>query len=104
MMFTRTISTYKATAVNLKLVDGKPVADVMGEIEFVGTSPTKADVRKAFAVQGINVPRGTEIQVEEVDSQTYACTLEQFMSVAKPVDVKKPTKKEEKKSSKKDKE
>lgn len=103
-MFTRTITTYKATAVNLKMVDFKPVVDVIGEIEFIGTSPTKADVRKAFAVQGINVPRGTEIQIQEVDSQTYACTLEQFMSVAKPVDVKKPTKKDSKKPTKKDKE
>lgn len=102
MMITRTINTYKATAIELKFVSGKAVSNIIGEIQFVGTTPTKADIRKAFAAKGIKVPRGTEIQLEELSTQVYACTLEQFMSVAKPIDVeKKPTKKESKKPTKK---
>lgn len=88
MNITRTITTYKATAVKLFLENGQPKSDVIGEATFVGTSPSKADARKALAAAGFDVPRGTDVTIEEVSSNTYACSIEQFISVAHLIEPK----------------
>ena len=88
MNLTRTITTYKAMAVKLSFENGEPKADVIGEATFVGTNPAKADARKALAAAGYDVPRGTEVTIEEVSSNTYACSIEQFISVAHLIEPK----------------
>lgn len=88
MNITRTITTYKATAVKLYLENGQPKADVIGEATFVGTSPSKADARKALDAAGFDVPRGTKVTIEVVSSNTYACSVEQFISVAHLIEPK----------------
>ena len=87
-LFTRTITTYKATAYAIKWVDGKPEADVLGSAEFVASNATKTDARAALKAAGVNVKRGTEITIEEVGSVLYGMTVEQFMQYAKPIERK----------------
>ena len=84
MLITRTITTYKATAYDVK-VDDDFNADVqqVGVVEFTGTSASAAQARKVFKEHGIKLPKGScKIKVEEVESKTYGCTLEKFMEVA----------------------
>lgn len=78
-MITRTFKTFKAQAIKLDYENGKPTAKVLGECEFVGTSPSKTEVRKALREAGVNVPKGTKINVEVVaetilgmDESTFA--------------------------------
>lgn len=85
MNITRTIETYKATAVKLSFKDGQPHADVIGTAEFHGTHATKGEARKALKDAGFDVPRGTEITIEVVASEVYGCTFEEFMAIAKPM-------------------
>lgn len=88
MMITRTIETYKATAVKLSFQDGQPHADVLGNVEFTGTHASKADARKALKAAGVDVPRGTEVTIETVKSEVYGVDMEEFMKIAVPVERK----------------
>lgn len=88
MMITRTIESYKATAVKLSFLDGQPHADVLGTAEFTGTHATKADARKALKAAGVDVPRGTEITIETVKSEVYGVNMDDFMQIAVPVERK----------------
>lgn len=85
MNITRTIETYKATAVKLSFKDGQPHADVIGTAEFHGTHATKAEARKALKEAGFEMPRGTEVTIEVVASEVYGCSFEDFMAIAKPM-------------------
>lgn len=85
MMITRTIETYKATAVKLSFQDGQPHADVLGSAEFTGTHATKGDARKALKAAGVDVPRGTEVTIETVKSEVYGVDMEEFMKIAVPM-------------------
>lgn len=87
-MIKRTLTTYKVKAIQLDYKDGQAVADVIGEIEMVGNSISATEARKAFATNGIDVPRGCKIEFTELESILYGCTTEQFLSVAKPIEVK----------------
>lgn len=87
-MFTRTITTYKATAYAIKWVEGKPEADELGSAEFVGSNANKTDARAALKAAGVPCKRGTEIRIEEVESTVYGMSVEEFMQHAKPVERK----------------
>lgn len=85
-MFTRTITTYKATAYAIKWVDGKPQADKKGEAVFAASNATRTDARAALKAAGVACPRGTEIVIDEVESVVYGMSVEEFMQHAKPVE------------------
>ena len=88
MLFTRTITTYEATAYNTVLDTETMQASVekIATVHFKGTSPSKTDARKAFQEQGYTIPRGTEIVMKVVKDEKYACTLEEFLEVAQKID------------------
>lgn len=88
-MFTRTLTTYKATAYTSKVDFKTKTAQIveLGTVEFLGTSPSKTDIRKAFAENGVTVPKGTEFDLVEVEKTTYGCTMEEFLEIAQKIEV-----------------
>lgn len=84
-MFTRTITTYKATAYAIKWVDGKPEADELGSAEFVSSNATKTEARAALKAAGVECKRGTEINIVEVEQVVYGMSVEEFMQHARPI-------------------
>lgn len=85
MMLTRTITTFNATASRIYKEDGVLKEEIFGSATFEGTNATNTQARKALSAAGVPCPRGCNIEIEEVERVTYACTLEDFMSVAHPV-------------------
>lgn len=85
-MFTRTITTYEATAYSIKWVDGKPEADELGKARFVSSNATRTEARSALKAAGVDCKRGTEIRIEEVEAVVYGMSVEEFMQHAKPVE------------------
>lgn len=85
-MFTRTITTWKATAYGISWEGDTPKAVKLGSAEFVATNATKTDARKALKAAGIDCPRGTEIRLEEVEAVVYGMSVETFMQYAKPIE------------------
>lgn len=88
-MFTRTLTAYKATAYTAKTDFKTKKAEFveLGTVEFLGTSPSKTDIRKAFAENGISVPKGTEFDLVEIEKATYGCTMEEFLEIAQKIEV-----------------
>lgn len=89
-MVTRTINTYKATALETftkKDENGMYVAEVkpIAEITFKGQSGSRKETRAEFKKAGYEIPRGCEIVVDVVESVLYGCTFDEFLSVAKPI-------------------
>lgn len=84
MMFTRTLTTYKATAYKTvtDLATKTATVQEIGEVQFVGTTPTKTDARRAFQEEGIALPKGTEIEIVELKKELWGCTIEEFLEVA----------------------
>ncbi len=87
-MFTRTITTYEATAYAIKWVEGKPEAEELGKARFVASNASKTDARAALRAAGVAVKRGTEVNIVEVDSVVYGMSVDEFMAHAKPVERK----------------
>lgn len=85
-MFTRTITTYKATAYTIKWVDGKPEADELGSAEFVSSNANRTEARAALKAAGVACKRGTEIRIDELESVVYGMSVEEFMQHAKPIE------------------
>lgn len=87
-MFTRTITTFKATAYSIKWVEGKPEADELGSAVFVATNASKTEARAALKAAGVTCPRGTEVRIDKVDEVVYGMSVDEFMQHAKPVERK----------------
>lgn len=87
-MFTRTITTYRATAAKTVLKDGKFVAEVIGSVEYVAASTGATEARSALKAAGYAVPRGTEVLIEKVSEETYGMPVETFMMYAQRIDKK----------------
>ena len=85
-MFTRTITTYKATAYTIKWVNGKPEADKLGEAKFSASNASKTEARAALKAAGVPCPRGTEIRIDEIESVVYGMSVDEFMQHAYPVE------------------
>lgn len=85
-MFTRTINTYKATASELRKVDGQKVAVDLGSVVYAGASDNESAARKALKAAGVPCPRGTFIDIELVGSKTYGMTVDEFMKYAHEVE------------------
>lgn len=90
-MFTRTVSTYKVTAYKLSMEDGVPTSEPLGTAEYVGTSVSKTQARKALSYAGYIIPKGAHIEVEKVNEAVYGCTVEEFLSVAHLVERNAPS-------------
>lgn len=85
MNVTRSISTYKALATTVEVVDGKPQLAVLAEGEFFGTKPSVTEARRALTAQGAVLPRGCTVTVEALETHLYGCPVEQFLAVAQPI-------------------
>lgn len=81
-MFTRTVKLNKATAMQLAMEDGKPVAQVIAECEYVAATDNENEARKALKDSGFKIPRGSLVNVETLSEDVYACTIEQFLAIA----------------------
>lgn len=88
MMFTRTITTYQASAYRLFIKDGSAQKEELGSCTFECTTPSKTEARKALQDMGYAIPKGAAIDISPVESVTYGCTIEDFMSVAHPIERK----------------
>lgn len=87
-MITRTVSVYKATAYTVETDMATKTAkfNEIGSVEFKGMSAPKAAIRKAFKDVGIEVPRGTEFEVEVVGEEKWGMDLDTFMANAHRID------------------
>ena len=81
---TRTINVYqvRAIAANFKTKSFETVASAVIEC----TAPNNQLARRAFKERGFGVPRGCEMDWEIIDSATYECSIEDFMSIAHKVE------------------
>ena len=84
-MFTRTITKFRATALVIEWDGETPKVKKLGATEFHASNATKTDARKALKAAGVDVRRGTEIKLEELEKVTYGMDIEQFMQLAKPI-------------------
>lgn len=82
-MFTRTITTWKATA--YKIDDNLKVIEV-GSVEYVSASTGLTEARAALKTAGYEITRGMKITVEKVAEETYGMTVEEFMLHAHRID------------------
>ena len=86
VMFTRTVKTYKATAFELEIKDGEPVANIIGSAVYSASSDSEGTARKALKNNGTYVPRGAKINVECIGEKKYGMTVDEFMQYAHEVD------------------
>lgn len=86
-MIKRTLTEFEVTAVKLDFLNGKPIVENLGTIKMLDTNVTTAEVRKAFKAQGIDLPRGCKFDVKELESTVYGITINDFLKMAKPLEV-----------------
>lgn len=88
-MITRTVTTWKASAFKIAWKKGQPIAELIGEVEYIGGgSESKTDARAALKAAGVNTPRGTEIVIEKVAETLYGMEMAAFMAAATPIERK----------------
>ena len=81
-MIKRTLTEFEVTAVKLDFLNGEPVVENLGTIKMLDTKVTTAAARKAFKVQGIDLPRGCKFDIKELE-----ITVNDFLKTAKPLEV-----------------
>ena len=86
-MIKRTLTDFEVTAVKLDFLNGKPIVENLGTIKMLDTKVTTAAARKAFKVQGIDLPRGCKFDIKELESTVYGITINDFLKMAKPLEV-----------------
>lgn len=84
-MITRTVKRFAAKAYEIAEVEGVPELREIARVEYVAATDSKTAARKAFAAQGVELPKGTTIYVTEIESILYGCELEAFLEIAKPL-------------------
>lgn len=87
MMIKRTLTNFEITAVKLDFKNGEPVVEKLGVVNMIDTKVTTAAARKAFSVQGIDLPRGCKFDIKELESTVYGITISDFIKAAKPLEV-----------------
>lgn len=89
-MITKKFNVYEAKAVKLqnKIVGDEIVTEqeALGTIRYVAERDNVGTARHEFALQGYELPPGTKFIIKAVDKIKYACTFNDFMSMASPVD------------------
>lgn len=91
MVITRTLTKFKATAVELKFENGEAVSNVLGVAEFFGTRPDKTGARKAIADKiGKTLPKGCHLSIEDEGQLVYGMQIEEFMAHAQCLGAPKP--------------
>ena len=88
MKFTRTMTTFRATAYKLHIKDGAPALDNLGSVEFTSTRADKTMARKAFAEIGNPIPKGCEVEIVPVAETVYGMDLEKFIEMAQVIETK----------------
>lgn len=88
MKFTRTMTTFRATAYKLYIKDGAPALDNLGSVEFTSTRADKTMARKAFAEVGNPIPKGCEIEIVPIAETVYGMDLDKFIEMAQVIEVK----------------
>lgn len=86
-MIKRTFNTYRVTAIGLDFKDGKPVVNELGTIELIDTKVSTTTARKAFAANGIDLPRGCKFDLQVVNSALYGISTEDFIKHAKVLSI-----------------
>ena len=76
-MFTRTVTTWKATAYSIDEETLKVKA--IGAVEYQAASTGKTEARAALIAAGYDVPRGTTVKIEKVSEETYGMSVDEFM-------------------------
>ena len=85
-MFTRTITTFRASAYTIEWEGETPKAKLLGQAEWVASNASKTDARAALKAAGVNCPRGTEVRIEEVEQVVYGMSVEEFMQHARSIE------------------
>lgn len=85
-MFTRTITTFRASAYSIEWEGETPKAKLLGQAEWVASNASKTDARAALKAAGVNCPRGTEVRIETVEETVYGMSVEEFMQHARPIE------------------
>ena len=87
-MFTRSITTFEAKAVSVEFDGMEPKVIELGHAVYMGTRASETEARKALKAAGVQLKRGCKVFISEVETVVYGCTIDQFMTVAHPVEVK----------------
>lgn len=87
-MFTRTVTTWKATAYTIDVKDGKPNVKTIGSVEYVSASTSKTEARSALINAGFSIPRGTTVEFAKVSEETYGMSVDEFMLYAHRIEKK----------------
>ncbi len=77
------VTKFHAVAVD---IDDNLEAVVLCDVEYVAPSDSLVYAKEAMRRTGFDVPRGTKVKVEEIETAMYECTLDEFMSVARKVE------------------
>lgn len=86
MKFTRTLTTFEATAFTVDLDDNlTPTVNTIASVKFMATRAGTTEARKAFAENGYTIKRGSRIKIVPVEEVVYACDLDDFMKIATPI-------------------
>ena len=86
-MFTRTVTTYRASAWELiETDDGDLEKNLIAVTDYQAVSDNVAAARSALREAGYNIPRGTKITVKEIKSEVYGMSVEEFMRYAHKVE------------------
>ena len=78
----RVITTYRATAYKVDKSTIIPTFEPYATVEYAATGTSETAARKALRNAGYEVPKGTYVTVSEVGTDTYECSLDEFLSVA----------------------
>jgi len=83
-MFTRKIYTYEVTAVMANAKER--TFEEIARVTYQSTKESKTEARKEFKRQlGLELRKGVSLEFNVVDTITYGCTMDEFMSVANPI-------------------
>ena len=86
MKFTRTLTTFEAEAYDVSIDDNmQPKVEEIGRVEYASTRASSTEARKVFQDNGIVLKRGTKINIRPIKETVYACSLEDFLSIATPI-------------------
>ena len=87
-MFTRTITTFEATAFVPKwdMAKGVGKLEEVGRAQYVAASTNNTEARAALKAAGVPVKKGMQIRIEKVSEEVYGMTIEQFMAHAQLID------------------
>lgn len=91
-MITRDVYTFAVQAFDVKLSKDKngefttEVTPLTPKVFVKETSLTPTEARKALKAEGYDIKKGCELIIDKVARVKYACTMEDFLSVAHEIE------------------